>query len=121
VRTSGFLLAAGAAIVVGAAAFGPPAMRLLFGADFSGSRAQLSMLGAGVAFYLGAATISQALLAADRGARAAIGWAAAAAVFVCLYALVPGAQLTRVGAALAVATATDLVLLALLAARTRST
>lgn len=103
-RTIGVLLAVGAAVVVGAAAAGPDAMTFLYGEEFAARRIDLVLLAVGVALYLAASTLSQALLALDRGARASVAWALSAAVFVALYAALPGGPLARVGASFAVAT-----------------
>jgi O-antigen/teichoic acid export membrane protein len=108
-RTVALLLAVGVASVLAAAAVGPSAMQLLFGADYEAGRLALALLGAGVGFYLGAATISQALLALDCGARAAIAWVASATLFVTLFIGLPGSDLGRVSAAFAIATLVCLV------------
>jgi O-antigen/teichoic acid export membrane protein len=112
-RTATFLLATGGVIVLGAAVAGPEAMRLLFGAEYDVGRIELTLLGAGVGCYLAAATISQALLAIDSGVRAAWAWAASAAVFVGLYAVLPGDEVARVSLAFALATLVGLGALAL--------
>ena len=103
-RTSACLLAAGALIVVTAAAIGPTAMNLLFGSSFEATRVELALLGAGVGFYLAAATVSQALLALDLAGRAAVAWAAAALTFGSLFLVLPGDQLVRIAAGFALAT-----------------
>ncbi|MGH3128254.1 MAG: lipopolysaccharide biosynthesis protein [Gaiellaceae bacterium] len=103
-RAAGLLAGAAALIVVFAASIGPPAMRLLFGAEFDAGRTELTLLGLGVGFYLAAATISQALFAIDRGGRAAIAWGSAAIVFVWLFALLDGTELARISEAFCVAT-----------------
>lgn len=115
-RTALVLLGAGGLIVLGAAAVGPESMRLLFGEEFGVGRLELTLLGAGVGCYLAAATISQALLAIDSGARAAWAWFAAAVLFVCLYAALPGDEIARISLAFVVATLTGLAALALLLA-----
>ena len=79
-------------------------MRFLFGAEFEAGRLELTLLGLGVGFYLGAATLSQALLALDRVGRAAIAWGGSAAIFIGLYAVFEGPQLFRIAAAFAIAT-----------------
>lgn len=111
-QTVGLLLAGGVLIVAGAALAGPQGMRVLYGDDFIVGRLELVLLGAGVAFYLGAATFSQALLALGAAGRTAIGWTSAAALFVALYAVVPGEPLFRIAVAFLAATATGLVALA---------
>jgi O-antigen/teichoic acid export membrane protein len=90
-------------IIVAAAAGGSRLMSGLYGAGFEAGRLELSLLAASVAFYLPAGTFAQALLALDRGAAAACSWAAAAVIFVALYAVAPGSALMRVSVALAVA------------------
>jgi O-antigen/teichoic acid export membrane protein len=112
-RTSAVLLGTGLVIVAFTAAVGPESMRLLFGGDFEAGRTALTLLGAGVGFYLAAATITQALLALDCGARAASAWVASALLFVALYLAVPGSELGRVSTAFAIATLVALLTLAL--------
>jgi hypothetical protein len=68
----------------------------------------------GVAFYLAATTFSQALLALDRGRRAAAAWSLSAVLFVVLYATLSGGELERIAVAFACATLVDFVLLAVL-------
>jgi O-antigen/teichoic acid export membrane protein len=111
-QTVGLLLAGGVLIVAGAALAGPQGMRILYGDDFIVGRLELVLLGAGVAFYLGAATFSQALLALGAAGRTAIGWTTAAGLFVALYAVVPGEPLFRIAVAFLAATAAGLVALA---------
>jgi O-antigen/teichoic acid export membrane protein len=111
VHTALVLLLAGGAIVAAAALFGPETMQLLYGADFTVARGDLVLLGAGVAFYLAATTFSQALLALARTVSAASAWVLSAVVFVALYALLPGDELTRISTAFAVATLLGLIVL----------
>ena len=113
-HTAGLLLAAGSLIVAFAAAVGPESMRFLYGSEFEAGRTELVLLGVGVACYLAGTTFSQALLALDRGAGAAVAWAASAVVFVGGYLLLDGGALMRVSLAFALATVLDLALLALL-------
>ena len=120
-RTARFLLASGAAIVLGAALFGPEAMRVLYGAGFDAGRTELGLLGAGVGFYLAASTCSQALLALDSARRAAVAWSGTAAIFVGVYALAPGGALTRISVAFAVAAFADLAALAVMLTRRLAT
>ena len=115
--TARVLLGAGAAIVLAAAALGPQAMRFLYGDGFDASRTELALLGAGVGFYLAASTCSQALLALNSVRRAAIGWTAAAVLFVATYAVAPGGPLERISVAFALAALADLALLGVLLAR----
>jgi O-antigen/teichoic acid export membrane protein len=103
------LFAGGIVIVAGAAVAGPEGMQILYGDDFAAGRLELVLLAAGVAFYLGAATFSQALLALGAAGRAAIAWSAAATLFVGLYAVVPGEPLFRIAVAFLGATAGALV------------
>jgi O-antigen/teichoic acid export membrane protein len=116
-RGVGVLLAAGLAIVVGAAAFGPEALRILYGDEYAVARTPLVLLGAGVGCWLAAATVSQALLAGDRGKLASVAWLSSAALFVVLYPLLPGDELARMSGAFAVATAVDLALLVVVLTR----
>jgi hypothetical protein len=81
------------------------------------SRGNLVLLGAGVTCYLGASTFSQALLALDRGSRAAAAWCGSAVAFVGLYVLLPGGQLTRISLAFAGAMCAGLVALWVLLTR----
>jgi O-antigen/teichoic acid export membrane protein len=97
------LAGASAVMAVGAFVIGPWAMRLVYGADFSADRAELGLLAVGVGFYLAASTISQALLAQDRGLAAAVAWAAAAVLFVALFLVLPGTELMRIAASFALA------------------
>jgi O-antigen/teichoic acid export membrane protein len=108
-QTVVLLLAGGILIVAGAALAGPEGMRILYGDDFAAGRLELVLLGAGVAFYLGAATFSQALLALGAAGRAAVAWTTAAVLFVGLYAVVPGEPLFRIAVAFLGATAAGLV------------
>jgi O-antigen/teichoic acid export membrane protein len=98
----GVLLVAAAAMTVGAVAVGPEAMRLLYGEGFDAGRIELGLLAVGVGSYLAASTISQALLAQDRGRAAAVAWACSAGLFVGLYAVLPGSELMRISSAFAV-------------------
>jgi O-antigen/teichoic acid export membrane protein len=117
-RTATLLVVAGIPIAVLAAAIGPDLMKLLYGPEFEATRGQLAVLGLGGGCYLAAATFAQGFLALDRPGRAAVASAVAAAAFVPVYALLPGAPLTRVAFAFAAAAVLQLVLLAPLARRT---
>jgi hypothetical protein len=75
------------------------------------------VLAAGVGCYLAAATISQALLALDNGARAALAWTTSAVLFTLLYVVLPGTELARVSVAFALATLTAFLLLAAVISR----
>jgi O-antigen/teichoic acid export membrane protein len=108
---AGMLLAAGVVIVACAAAFGPEALRLVYGDEFDAGRGALALLGAGVACYLAAATVSQALLARANAARAAGAWAISAVAFTGLYAVAGGGILMRIATAFTTATLLALVLL----------
>ena len=105
------LLAAGASIVVGAALFGPESLRILYGPEYEVDRLPLVLLGFGVGCWLAAMTVSQALLAGDRGGRAAAAWIGAAVLFVVLYPVLPGDELARMSGAFAAGTLLNLVLL----------
>ena len=101
-RIVGVLLGAAAVMTVGAVAVGPEAMRLLYGEGFDAGRTELGLLAVGVGSYLAASTISQALLAQDRGRAAAAVWACSAGIFVGLYVVLPGSELMRISSAFAV-------------------
>ena len=113
-QTAGVLLGFGILVVAFAGLAGPEAMRLVYGPDFAAGRGELLLLGVGVAFYLAATTFSQALLALDRGRRAATAWSLSALLFVVLYATLSGGELERIAIAFAFATLVDFVLLAVL-------
>jgi O-antigen/teichoic acid export membrane protein len=110
-KIAGTLLAAGAAMAAGAAAFGPEAMRLFYGRGFDAGRLALVLLALGVAGYLATSAFSQALLAIDRARAAAAGWTFAAAAFVALYEALPGGEVLRVAVAFAAAMAAAPLLL----------
>jgi O-antigen/teichoic acid export membrane protein len=96
---------AGCAAVITAATFalGPAAMDVLYGNEYATGRRNLTLLGLGVGLYLLSSTYSQALLALDRGSRAALSWAVSAIVFVAGFFLLPGSPLSRVAVAFAAA------------------
>jgi O-antigen/teichoic acid export membrane protein len=75
-------LAFGAATTVGVLAFGPWAMRLLFGPEFNYDRLGLALIAAGMGLYLSATTLNQAVLAQGRARFAALSWASSAFFFV---------------------------------------
>jgi O-antigen/teichoic acid export membrane protein len=112
VRTAKLLVAVALVVAVGCTIAGPFGMRVLYGGEYSASRVVFAALGIGVALYLIAATLSQALLAIDAGTRAAAVWVVAGVSLVIAYAVLPGGQITRVAVAFAVA---SLVLVAGLA------
>jgi O-antigen/teichoic acid export membrane protein len=114
-RIATIMLAAGAVTVAMAVAVGPAALRILFGPAYVADRIQLAALGAGVGLYLAASTVSQALLATDRGGRASVAWLVSLGVFVAVYAETPGAPLSRIGAAFLAAAVANLMLLAVAA------
>jgi O-antigen/teichoic acid export membrane protein len=119
-RIASIMLGAGAVTFALAVAVGPAALRLLFGPAYTADRLQLGALGAGVGLYLAASTLSQALLATDRGGRASLAWLGSLGVFLAVYAATPGVPLSRIAAAFLGAAATNLLLLtaaALLAPR----
>lgn len=106
-----WMLGAGGLLLVGAAAVGPEALRLVYGPGYEAGRAELVLLAAGVGSYLAGAALSQALLALDRASMAAASWAAAAALFLALYAALPGEALWRISVAFACAAVAGLALL----------
>ena len=69
--------------------------------------------------YLAASTLSQALLATDRGGRASVAWLVSLGMFVGVYAVTPGAPLSRIGAAFLTAAITNLLLLGIAVTRVR--
>jgi O-antigen/teichoic acid export membrane protein len=111
-RIAAIMLGAGALTTAIAVAVGPAALRLLFGPTYLADRLQLAALGAGVGLYLAASTLSQALLATDRGGRASVAWLGSLGVFLAVYSLTPGAPLSRIGAAFLAAAVANLTLLA---------
>jgi O-antigen/teichoic acid export membrane protein len=110
-RAAVVLTATTAVIVAGVASIGPTVMPALFGSDFAVGRAALTYLGFGVGLYLASATVSQALLALDRGIAAAACWTSGSVVFIALYLLLPGSALTRTAEGFAAGMGTVLVLL----------
>ncbi len=116
-RTATFMLACGAVLVGATVVLGPELMRGLYGAKFTATRSDLVVLAAGIGLYLAASTVSQALLALDRGRSAAVGWLVSAGAFVVLFVLLPGSDLGRVAGAFTAATLVLLVVLALQLAR----
>src|SRR5207344_1388651 len=88
-------LGATVAIVVAAALLGPTVMPIVFGDKYHASAKDLALLGLAAGCYLAAATISQALLAVNRGSNAAVAWAIGATLFVCTYHLAAGSPLNR--------------------------
>jgi O-antigen/teichoic acid export membrane protein len=110
-RIAAIMLAAGGVTAALAVTIGPEALRLLFGPAYIATRAQLGALGVGVGLYLAASTLSQALLATDRGGRASIAWLGSLVVFLAVYAATPGVPLSRIAAAFLAAAVTNLVLL----------
>ena len=113
VRTAAVLFGLGVGAIAGAAMVGPAALGILYGDEFSAGRLELTLLGVGVAFYLVAATVSQALLALAAVRSAAAAWSASALVFLFTYFAVQGDELLRISAALALATALGAIALAL--------
>ncbi|MGE5689964.1 MAG: lipopolysaccharide biosynthesis protein [Pseudomonadota bacterium] len=115
--------ACAASVAVGAAAFtvalvaGPAMMVLVYGEEYRTGRVALALLGAGVGSYLAAATLSQLLLALDRGRAAAATWAGAAALFALAYAVIGGTALDRIAAAFVLAATAAAVVLGLVVAR----
>jgi O-antigen/teichoic acid export membrane protein len=112
-RIAAVMLGAGVVTVAMAVAVGPAALRILFGPTYIADRAQLATLGAGVGLYLAASTLSQALLAANRGGRASVAWLASLGVFLAVYAGAGSASpLSRIGAAFLAAAVANLAALA---------
>jgi O-antigen/teichoic acid export membrane protein len=101
-RTARLLVGAAVLVVLACTVGGPLGMHLLYGHEYTASRSVFAALGVGVAFYLIAATLSQALLAIDAGGKAAIAWVAGAASLVAAYALLPGSELSRVADSFAI-------------------
>src|SRR5439155_916128 len=99
-------------MVMGAAALGTHAMGLLYGHEYSAGRGSLVLLAVGAALYLAAGTVSQGLLALDRGRAAAVAWGVAAASFVALFLVLPGSELWRASLAFALGMAAGTLLLA---------
>lgn len=112
IRIASIMFVAGAVTLALAVAVGPILLRKLFGPAYIADRMQLGALGAGVGVYLAASTLSQALLASDRGGRASLAWLGSLGVFLAVYALTPGVPLSRIGAAFLAAAVTNFILLA---------
>lgn len=103
--------AAAAAVL---AAAGPALMQLTFGDGSSYDRAGLLIVAAGMGMHLTALTLTQAALARDRAAAAAVRWAACALGFT-LFMLVPVLdEVRRVEVGYAASAAALMTLLALL-------
>ena len=100
-RTVTILIGIACLLAVGAMAIGPHALRIVYGPEFEAGRAALGLLGVGVGLYLAASTVSQALLAQDRGPAAALAWATAAVLFVGVFFAMPGSELMRIAVAFA--------------------
>lgn len=114
---AGVLLAFAAVLTVGTLAVGPHAMRLLYGKGYDVARGDLTLLAAGVGFYLAAATLSQAALARGRAGRAAAVWTLAASTFVGVELLSSGAPFHRVSVAFTAAAVLNCALFAVLVLR----
>jgi O-antigen/teichoic acid export membrane protein len=91
-------------ILLAAATVGPAGMGAVYGSAFHADRVALALLGLGVGFYLGAATLSQASLALDRGRQAALAWTTSAVCFLGFYFVVPGGQLMRIAISFSIGT-----------------
>ena len=99
IRVTVLAIAAFAGVVaLGLLAVGPPVMTLFLGnKGFHYARAGLAVVGVGMGLHLIAGTLNQALLARNRAHLAAVGWLAAAALFVLFVALPTiGSEVTRV-------------------------
>jgi O-antigen/teichoic acid export membrane protein len=92
-------------------------MVLVYGEEYRTGSLALVLLGAGVGAYLAAATLSQLLLAVDRGRSAAVTWALAAGLFAVAYAALGGEPLLRIGAAFALAATVAAVALGVVVGR----
>lgn len=110
-RATAVLTGAAALIVAGTWALGPLAMDVLYGAGFEAGRRELTLLAVGVSVYLLSSTYSQALLALGRARRAALAWAASAAVFVGSFFSQTGTPLERVAFAFVAASLVGLAVL----------
>jgi O-antigen/teichoic acid export membrane protein len=108
VRAALVLLGAGVLLTLATAVVGPRAMRI-FGSDFHAGRSELVLLAGGVALYLVASTLSQALLSLDSGALAAVPWLVSGTLFIAAYAIVQGGPLYCVSVAFVLASACSLV------------
>lgn len=111
-RTVAILIGLAGVLAVGAMAIGPHALQIVYGPDFDAGRAALGLLGVGVGLYLAASTVSQALLAQDRGPAAALAWAVAAVLFVGVFFLLPGSELMRIAVAFALSMAVGAAMVA---------
>ena len=107
VKAAAVLFGVGALLTAAIAVLGPWAMSI-FGSDFHAGRSDLVLLAAGVAFYLAASTLSQALLSLDSGVLAAIPWLLSGTLFIAAYAAVQGGSLYRVSVAFVLASACNL-------------
>jgi O-antigen/teichoic acid export membrane protein len=83
-----FVVILGATAVVAAPTVGPTALRILFGEEFGLSRAHLTYLAAGSAFYMLALTLAQAHIALADYARVAVAWLVGIVSFVVVTAAV---------------------------------
>jgi O-antigen/teichoic acid export membrane protein len=113
IRVCVVFLGATVAIVVVAALLGPTVMPIVFGSDYHASAKDLALLGLAAGCYLAAATISQALLALNRGSNAAVAWAIGATLFVCTYHIAGGSPLHRASLGIASGMVAATVLLVL--------
>ncbi|HSL66501.1 MAG TPA: hypothetical protein VK874_17730, partial [Gaiellaceae bacterium] len=116
-RACGAIAGFSAVIIVAATALGPEVMALVYGEAYRVGRLELGLLAVGVAAYLAAATLSQLLLAVDRGRVAAVGWTGAALLFVVSYAVIPGSPLERIAGGFALAAWLAVVFLAVAVTR----
>jgi O-antigen/teichoic acid export membrane protein len=104
-------------IAAAAAAFGPEAMRFLYGPEYEVPHLDLGLLGLGVGSYLAAATLSQGLLAIDRARSASVIWSLSACLFLASYWAFSGPALLRISAGFALATTAAAILLGVQLAR----
>jgi O-antigen/teichoic acid export membrane protein len=105
-------VAAGAVFTGAVAVVGPLAMQAVYGDAFAAGRLSLVLLAAGVGCYLGATTLSQALLSTGQTALTATAWAVAATGFVGVFACMSGDALKAASAAFAAGCAAAFLLLA---------
>ena len=113
------VLAIGALATTGALAFGPWAVRLLFGPGFELTSSDLGYLAAGSAAYMVALALSQALIALEAYARVVIGWLTGILVFL-IAATFQASLLPRVERAFLAASCVSAVVMGVLVLATMS-
>jgi O-antigen/teichoic acid export membrane protein len=90
IRFTGGVLVIGLAAALAAAAVGPPALRILYGAGYHTAMGDFALLAVGVVGYLGMLVTTQALVAAQSHRSVALCWLIGLAAAGCTVALVPG-------------------------------